>query len=212
MNLNRIFDPQNKFWSFMEKIMNLCVLSLFWLVFSLPVVTAGASTAALFNYTLKLAREEEGYVWKTFFLFFLSNVVQDTGLWIGMAGLGAFLVFDLYCCQFLPFSALKWAARVVLISLMLIALLTSLYLLPMIAFFRTTIKRAVIHSFVMAMGNLYVSVTILVIYAAAAAAVYFIPVLFMVWFTLASYVASHLFNHVFLKYMEDVNNIDNNPA
>ena len=96
-NVNGIFNPQNRFWSFIEKIVNLCVLSFLWLLFSLPIVTAGAATTAMFQYTLKLARDEEGYVWQTFWKGFKQNFVQATGLWSLMAAAGAFLVRELYC-------------------------------------------------------------------------------------------------------------------
>ena len=78
MDVNGIFNPQNRFWSFMEKIMNLCALSLLWLLFSIPILTAGAATVAMFQYTLKLSRDEEGYVWKTFIRGFLKNFIQAT--------------------------------------------------------------------------------------------------------------------------------------
>ena len=204
MDINGIFNPQNRFWSFMEKIMNLCVISLLWALFSLPLITAGAATVALFQYTLKLTRDEEGYIWKTFIRGFRKNFFQATALWLGMAAAGVFLVFDLYCCQFMPVPGMvKWAVRVALASMIFVYLLTSLYILPLVAFFRTTLKKAVVHSFIMAMGNLYVSITVLVVYGIAGAAIYFLPEFFMVWFTLASYVASHLFGSVFRKYVEN---------
>ena len=203
MDVNGIFNPQNRFWSFMEKVMNLCAISFLWLLFSLPIVTAGASTVALFQYTLKLTRDEEGYIWRTFIRGFRRNFFQATALWIGMVAVGAFLVFDLYCCQFMPVpAAAKWAVRVLLVSLIFVYLLTVLYILPLVAFFHTTLKKAVVHSFIMAMGNLYVSVTILVVYGIAGVVTYFIPMLFMVWFALASYVASHLYGSVFRRYVD----------
>ncbi len=211
MNVNGIFNPQNRFWNFMDKIMNLCAISFLWLLFSLPVVTIGASTTALFQYTMKLTRDEEGYIWKSFIKGFKSNFRQATVLWLGMAALGIFLVWDLYCCQFMPVpGAVKWGVRVGLASIIFVYLLTSIYLFPLLAFYHTTLKKAVSHGFVMALGNLYVSVTILVIYGIAGAITWFIPVLFMVWFTLASYAASHFFGYVFRKYLEEEEEIDNN--
>lgn len=208
MNVNGIFNPQNRFWSFVEKITNLCLLSILWLLFSLPIVTAGAATAALFQYTLKLTRDEEGYVWQTFWKGFKENFFQATALWILVAAAGIFLIADLYCCQFLPFpQAVRWAARVILVSLIFVYLLTSLYVFPLTAFFRVTLKNAVIHSFIMAVGNLYVSVTILVIYGIFGVITYFLPEFFMVWFTLAGYASSHLFGSVFRKYMD--NDVEN---
>ena len=91
-NINRFFNPENRFWAFMERVTDICVLSFFWFLFSIPVVTAGAATTALFQYTLRLTADEEGYVWKTFREGFKKNFGQATILWIGAVLVGAFLV------------------------------------------------------------------------------------------------------------------------
>lgn len=203
MNINGLFNPENRFWLFMDKIMNLCVISLLWFLCSIPVITVGTSTTALFQYTLKMTENEEGYVGKTFFKSFKQNFVQSTVLWIGMLLTGGFLMADLYICRFLPISDVcKWVVRVILASLLFVYFLTLIYVFPLLSYFKVTLKNAVIHSFVMALGNLYSSVTILVIYGVFVLITWFIPVLFMVWFVLASYTASHLICAVFKKYMK----------
>lgn len=204
MNLNGIFNPENKFWSFMDKIMNLCVLALFWFLFSIPVITAGASTAALFGYTLKLAVNEEGYVWRTFVRSFKENFFQATILWLGVLAVGGFLGLDFYLCRFLNLGrTFKIVLFFALVSITLVYLLTIIYIFPLLAFFRLPLRRIVPHAFIMSVGNLYVSVTILVIYGISAALTYWIPMLFMVWFSLASFVASHFYRHVFEKYVTE---------
>ena len=204
MNINGIFNPQNKFFMFMEKVMNLCLLGIFWAVFSLPIVTAGASTAALFHYTLQLSRDEEGYVWESFWKGFKKNFVSATLLWIAAALAGIFLTVDLYVCQFLPFSgALKWAIRVVLISLIFVYLLTIIYVFPLISFFKISFWKTIKDSFIMAMGNLYVSVTVLVIYGICAFLTWYFTELFMIWFAFGSYFSSIFLRRVFERYIED---------
>ncbi len=177
-NINRFFNPENRFWAFMERVTDICVLSFFWFLFSIPVVTAGAATTALFQYTLRLTADEEGYVWKTFREGFKKNFAQATILWIGAVLVGAFLVFDLWCCQFLaPLGAL--------------------------AFFHVDTRKVIRDSFVMSVGNLHVSITILVIYGITAVVTYFFPMLFMFWFALGSYVASFFYRFIFYKYIKD---------
>ncbi len=202
MNINGIFNPENRFFTFMDKVMNLCFLGILWALFSLPVITIGASTTALFQYTLKLIRNEEGYVWRSFRKSFVKNFVPATLLWLGAVAAGLFLILDLYCCQFLPFpEGIKWVARVVLVSLIFVYLLTIIYLFPLTAYFRFSIKKTVGGAFVMAMGNLYVSVTILVIYALFGVLTWVFTELFMIWFAFASSLSSHFFRWVFEKYM-----------
>ena len=55
----RLFSYDSKFSQIMLKLCYGCYLNLLWMVCSLPVFTAGAATAALYDVTLRLAREEE---------------------------------------------------------------------------------------------------------------------------------------------------------
>lgn len=203
-NFNGLFNPENRFWSFMEKIMNLCVLGLVWFLFSIPVVTAGAATAALFSYTMKLSADEEGYVWRSFVRGFKENFRQATVLWLGTLALGGLLALDFYVCRYI---ALPRPVRMVLffalISIGIVYILTNLYLLPLTAFYRLPLKKIVPHAFIMSMGNLFVSVTILVIYVIAAFFTTVVPALFMIWFAIGSYFASIFFRHVFEKYIPE---------
>lgn len=201
-NFNGLFNPENRFWSFMEKMMNLCVLGLVWFLFSIPVVTAGAATAALFSYTLKLSADEEGYVWKSFVRSFKENFRQATLLWVGMLLLGGTLAMDFYVCRYI---ALARPVRLVLffalISVGIVYILTSIYVFPLTAFYRLPLKKIVPHAFIMSMGNLFVSVTILVIYGVAMFLTTVAPALFMIWFAIASYFASGFYRSVFEKYI-----------
>lgn len=201
-NFYGLFNPENRFWSFMEKIMNLCVLGFFWGLFSLPVVTAGAATTALFAYTLKLSANEEGYVWRSFIRSFRENFLQATVLWLGMLACGGVLALDFYICRFITVARpVRMVLFFALVSLSLVYLLTIIYLFPLLAFFRFSLKKIVTHAFVMSMGNLFVSVTVLVIYVFAAFLASFSPLLFMVWFAIAGFAASIFFRNVFEKYM-----------
>ena len=208
---NGLFNPENKFWMFMDKIMNLCVIGFLWLLFSLPVVTAGAATTALFSYTLRMTQNEEGYIFKSFWNSFRENFVRSTMLWLCVAGIGLFLAVDLYACQFLPFgTSVRLGVRIVLARIGFVYFLTVLYVFPLTSAFSISFKKTVMDALIMSVGNLYVSVTILVIYGIFAVVSWFVPVLFMVWFALASYFASHFYHSVFQRYMpEDEENSNN---
>ena len=58
----KIFDLDNPVWRFMGKVFDMMVLTVLWVVTSLPVVTIGASTTALYYVGMKLARDDEGYI------------------------------------------------------------------------------------------------------------------------------------------------------
>ena len=63
--MNNIFNPDNKFFSFMGRVADLMILNLLCIVCCIPVVTAGQAIAAMYYITLKMARNEESYVVKS---------------------------------------------------------------------------------------------------------------------------------------------------
>lgn len=92
----KLFDYNNPIWRFMGKVTDICFLTVLWALFSLPVVTIGASTTALYYVSLKLAKNQEGYIWRTFVGAFKDNFKQSTIIWLIMLAVGAFLGVDLY--------------------------------------------------------------------------------------------------------------------
>ncbi len=157
-----------------------------------------------FSIRSRLTADEEGYVWKTFREGFKKNFVQATILWIGAVLAGAFLVFDLWCCQFLaPLGRFVSSRFFLLTGAIFVYLLTIIYLFPLLAFFHVGTLKVIRDSFVMSVGNLHVSITILVIYGITAVITYFFPMLFMFWFALEVMWLPFFYRSIFYKYMKD---------
>ena len=57
-------------------------LNILWLVCSLPIVTIGASTTALFYVTLKMAEDRDDGLTRMFFKAFRENFKPATKLWL----------------------------------------------------------------------------------------------------------------------------------
>ena len=68
-----IFNPENDFWRLIEKLVDLFLLSVFWLVCSLPVFTLGPATAALYRTVARCIRGSERKSWSLFFRTFREN-------------------------------------------------------------------------------------------------------------------------------------------
>ena len=54
----------------MNKVADLCILNIICLVCCIPIVTAGASITAMYYVTLKMVRNEEAYIVRSFFKSF----------------------------------------------------------------------------------------------------------------------------------------------
>lgn len=82
MGNNSFFSIESPLYKFMSRLTDIIKLNFLWLLCSIPIITMGASTAAAFSITLKMVEDEEGYVVKTFFHEFKSNLKKGTVIWI----------------------------------------------------------------------------------------------------------------------------------
>ena len=91
---DRIFNPENKFFTFMGKVADLMALNLIFLITSLPVITLGASLTALSSVTLSMAKKRETYIFKMYWKIWKANLKRSTLLFLIAAALGAFLLTE----------------------------------------------------------------------------------------------------------------------
>ena len=88
----KLFSVDGPLYNFFSRLLDMMKLNFLWVLFSLPIVTIGASTAAAFSITLKMVDEREGYIAKQFWTAFKANVKQ--GIPAGLLNL--FFVYALY--------------------------------------------------------------------------------------------------------------------
>lgn len=89
-----ILSMDSKFMKFMDQFVDLVVLNLLWLVFSLPLVTAGAATAAASSLILKDQDGDPVPLVRGFWREFRRNFRRATPLWLLQAAGLAALALD----------------------------------------------------------------------------------------------------------------------
>lgn len=150
--MKSLFNVENPVWVFMGKLVDMLILSGLWVICSLPVVTAGASTAALYYVTLKLADNEEGYTVRSFFRAFRENLIPGIPFGMGAIAVGIFLGCDIYM-----YSQMDGQMGVVLlwsvIILTVLFAMTAVWLFPLTARCRTDWKHLLVMAFVMSVRN-----------------------------------------------------------
>lgn len=150
--MKNLFNVENPVWVFMGKLVDMIVLSGLWVICSLPVVTIGASTAALYYVTLKLAGDEDGYTFRSFFHAFKENLMPGIPLGIGVLAVGVFLGCDIYMYSQIDGKigiVLLWAV----IILTAVYLMMTVYLFPLMARCKTDWKHLLVMAFVMSIKN-----------------------------------------------------------
>lgn len=177
-----MFDPNGQGYNFISKITNLIILNLLWVVCSLPLVTAGAAMTALYTVVLKMARDEEGSIVKTFFKAFGRNFKQATGIWMGLL-----LYFLLVAGQLLFFIRVgQHTAKLLIVPIALFALVGLMvltYVFPVLAYFTGSVKTTVKNAVLMSLAHFPQTVKMLLINAAP----FFILWFFSAFLSIASF-------------------------
>lgn len=88
----RFLDPDSNLYTALNRFCDLVFLSFFWTVCSLPVVTIGASSAALYRAAVESFRYDEGSTVSDFFHYFKQNVKQSIPLSLICVFWAAFVV------------------------------------------------------------------------------------------------------------------------
>lgn len=162
MDWNGIFNPENSFWTFMGKLYDLLILWLLWLLCSLPVVTIGASTAALLQFALKQADDSEGRVFRSFLKAFRESFLPATVLFLALLGGAAFLAFDFYILTRPAFPpGARTPVLAVLVSLSFVFCVTSAYAFPLLARYKIGAGKALRDA--LAIGFKHLPSTILIL-------------------------------------------------
>jgi len=193
-----LFDPENSFWVFMGKITDVVFLSLCWLLFSLPVITAGAATVALFQFTLKQAEDSEGYAFRSFCRAFTQNFGQSTFLWLLYLVGCAFFIFDFYALFFYKMPVLiHICAFAIAACLAFLFEVMFCYAFPVLARFNVSAVKALKDGLIMAFQHPGRTLLILCVYAVMFWASYMRPVFSPVFLALALFCVSYLLRRLF---------------
>lgn len=76
--MKRFFNPDNFYWKCFDKLADVLGLSLLWFILSLPVVTVGAATTALYDSASRCVRGGETGVYSRFFRTFKASFKPST--------------------------------------------------------------------------------------------------------------------------------------
>ncbi|MFB0921294.1 MAG: YesL family protein [Oscillospiraceae bacterium] len=137
---------------FLEAFADLCIVSAYWIVCCVPIITIGASSAALYSTVVRVVRDESGSLSKTYFSVFCKAFRQ---------GIVCSLIFAAGCVLFALYYLLGvdgisgglfiayWA---VVVLLWIIFTGVFLYVFPLLSRFRQNNAVMLRNAFLLAAG------------------------------------------------------------
>lgn len=211
--MSNIFNVEGPVFSTLDRIADLFWLNLLFLFCCIPVITIGASTTALYYVTLKMVKNEESHITKSFFRAFKDNFRQSTVIWLIALLIGGILFADYTIMSgvWIDISTMPDIFRkVMLVILLIAALLVAIilrYVFPLLARFDNTIKNTIKNALLIGIRHLPYTALLLLIVAAAVAAFYFIAAFrvayFIIMFSLVAFLSSYIFVKIFSYYMPE---------
>ena len=92
--MGRFFNIDSPIMVGLNKLADLIWLNILTFICCIPIITVGASITALNYVALKMVRNEEGYVTRSFFKSFKQNFKQATIIWLIMLLVAAIIIGD----------------------------------------------------------------------------------------------------------------------
>ncbi|OON99916.1 MAG: hypothetical protein ATN35_10255 [Epulopiscium sp. Nele67-Bin004] len=199
----KFFEINGPFFKIGTELADLMILTLYWLIGCLPIITIGNSTAALFYVYGKKMRNEDVYITKDFIKSYKNNFKQSIPITILLLVLwtSAFLYtimrpmgFDVWGIMFAGLS-IFFVFEVSIVSIYVFALLSRYYM---------SIKSTFVTAFLLANKHILTSIMLLIIFATVVFFALLMPIIFIMSPALAVAMQTFFILRVFNKNMPNV--------
>ena len=160
--MGHFFSMDNKFFTFMGRIADLCILNIICLICCIPIVTAGASITAMYYVTLKMVRNEEAYIVRSFFKSFKENFKQATVINLILIVVGVILYLDMHVAKAMPGSAGQ-IFHVIFVAFAIVYFVLTLYVYPVLARFYNSTGNTIKNALLMSIRHLPYTVVMVLI-------------------------------------------------
>lgn len=208
--MKKMFSQDSGILRLLTLLADLMIISVLWILGCIPVVTAGASTTAMYACVMKLRREGEISCVKEFWAAFRKNFVQASILWLVVVLLAATVAADLYLVFFTDFEP-GTVVKMAMLVLAAVVMMILSYVFPLQAFFVNTVRQMLKNAVLFAIMYLPVSVVIMVLQLVPVLAWLLIPGFFsrtlFLWVALSpgviAYVCAGMFQRMFQRHITE---------
>lgn len=200
-----ILSKNSKFFVYTESVGEMIVLHLLTVLCCIPIVTIGASLAAMHDVLIRKKRNEPYSVASSFFSAFKNNFRQATGTWLVFIGIFLFLWWDYELwnqnAEYLP-----GFVEILILAVALICVAALQWAFVLVARYHMSIPKTVGYAFTRIIAFpfrtiLMLAVTVVPLYLVFAYPIT-TPIILMLGLTLVGRVQSGIYDGA-LRIMED---------
>lgn len=206
MDKKSIFAPDGVYARVMNYIWNLLMISILWVLCSLPILTFGASTAAAYYAAAKVLRAGEGKVIPEFFRAFKENFKQSAVFSVIYAAVLAVLLLE--CYYVYQESQLPLPVLYLFYGMVLLVVANIQYLFAFMSRFTLTKFALFRMATLCSLRHLITTVLLLLLFAALCIGVYLMPWGVLIFPGVMFLAKTYLMERIMHKYMPAPDNED----
>lgn len=201
--MGKFFDIDGRFFSWLTKIADFIILDILMIIFSLPVITIGPALSAAYYVALKEVRDEEGYLFRSFWKSFKQNFKQGFIIELIIMAVATLLYYDItitYRLEYTDQNIIWNLLFFILLGFMVLVIATTIYVFPMLAKFDNKILKLIINSLFMAIKHLPQTIIMVIITVALTYYSFVYPPLIIFSIGLSIYVNAFILARIFDIY------------
>jgi len=201
----KIFDLDSPLMRILTKVADLMILNILTMLCCLPIFTAGAAFTALHYVCLKMVRNEDGYIARSYFKAFKENFKQATVIWLLLLLVIGILAGDYYIILKTEMEFPSWLKFVIGAVVTFVALGAN-FVFAAQAKFANTIKQTIKNALAMGVLQFPKAIVMTILYVVPYVALYVsyqaTPFVFLFGFSAPVFASAHLYNK-FFQGLED---------
>lgn len=203
-----LFGYNGPIFNVLSRVTDILWLNVLYIICCIPIITIGAATTSLYYVTMKMAKNEEGYVAQDFFKSFKQNFKQSTCIWAIFLVVIIMLTGDIRIIGSNSISALFSGGSIYAILIAggfigLISLFTFVYVFAVLARFENTALNIIKYAFLMSIKHIPHTLLMILISALPFVLIYVngkLSFILIVAFSLVAYTNSFILNRIFISY------------
>lgn len=206
--LDGVFSSDNPFFKLVNRIADMILLNVLFLVSCIPVFTIGAALTALYYVAINAWSREDGYVFRMYTKSFKENFKQSTVMWLILLLAGVVFSVDVWFWVDQWKNTANTAVKpMIVISVVMLALylLIFTYVWPLQAKFTNKISGTIKNAFAMAITHVPATIGVWLVSGAVAFTVYMVNIAricaLFIGISLIAYLQAPIFRSVFKPYL-----------
>lgn len=206
--LENVFNMDNPLFRLINRIADMIVLNVLFVISCIPLVTIGTALTAMYYVAINTWGREDGYIFKMYVKSFKENWKQSTVMWLIMLVVGIVLSVDVWfwVSQWKTTGASMYKPLTVIsVVMLMVYLMIFTFVWPLLAKFRNSNVGTVKNAFAMVLTHVPETILIWLIFGAMALLVYLIPLarvaVLFIGVSMVAYLQALVFRHILKPYL-----------